>query len=139
MNDSWETDNDTEEDIDGPLNEFSGFKKRFLLEKPPDRREPERLLEPTRAYSAPDNILHDIQYPENTYGQSPGEDAMPIPYAEAAKLFQKIKIWTQTRVFDANERVEKAAKTIEEAVNKIQNTRPASYAQAARIRSTRAA
>jgi hypothetical protein len=57
-----------------------------------------------------------------------------FPYAEAAKFFQKVKTWTQIRVKDACERVEKAAKTIEEAVNKIQNTRPASYAQEAQGR-----
>ena len=41
-------------------------------------------------------------------------------------------------VLDACERVEKAAKTIEEAANKLQNRQAASYAQAARTGGTRA-
>jgi hypothetical protein len=45
---------------------------------------------------------------------------MPIPYAEANELFQKIEIWArQIRVSDACKRVEKAVKTIEEAADKL--------------------
>jgi len=131
------------------MHEFNGFKKVFLLKKPPDRREPERPTEPTRAQDAPetqarrtqsDDILNDIQYLKNVYGQALGEDARPIPYAEAAKLFQKVETWAcQIRVLDACGCVEKAAKTIEEAADKLQNKQTASYAKAARIGSTRAA
>jgi hypothetical protein len=47
---------------------------------------------------------------------------MLIPYAEASKLFQKIKIWArQIRVLNACERVEKAAKIIKETVDKLRS------------------
>jgi hypothetical protein len=49
MDGLWETDNDTNEDIDIYSGEFSGFKKGFLLRKPSDRREPEKPTEPIRA------------------------------------------------------------------------------------------
>ena len=42
-------------------------------------------------------------------------------------------------MLDACERVEDAVKTIEEIIKKVQDTRPASYAQAVRTGSTRAA
>ena len=104
MDGPCETDNDTDEDIDVLPDQFGGFKKRFLLRKPPDRREPERPTKPTRTQNAPetqakrtqsDDILQDIQYLKNIYGQAPGEDARPIPYAEAAKLFQKVETWAR--------------------------------------------
>jgi hypothetical protein len=132
-------------DTDVSATVFNSFRKGFLLGKPPDCAEP---VEPraqdaseTRAgHTQSDDILKDIQYLKSTYGQTPGETARPIPYSEAAELFQKIEIWAhQTRVLDACERVEKAAKTIEEAADKLQSGQPTSYAQAARMGSTKAA
>ena len=60
----WETDNDTDEDAETSPNAFSGFKKGFLLGKPPDRTEPERLKKPTGAQgtqSAPETQARYIQ------------------------------------------------------------------------------
>jgi hypothetical protein len=45
----WETDNDTNENIETLSNAFSGFRKGFLLGKPPDRTELER---PTKSIDA---------------------------------------------------------------------------------------
>ena len=85
------------------LPQFDSFKKGFLLKEPPehsDRREPERSIEPTRTQTAPetqakrtegDSILHYIRYLRNTFRSTPKEDAKPIPYAEAAKLFKRVK------------------------------------------------
>jgi hypothetical protein len=151
MDSTWETD-DTDEDTETLPDAFSGFRKGFLLGKTPDRIEPKRLIKPTDAQNASqyasetqaqakhiqDNIFKEIQYLRHTYGDSPGETSMPIPYAEANELFQKIEAWTrQIRVSDACERVEKAAKIIEEAADKlqsgqVQSGQVASYAQAAR-------
>ena len=87
------------------LPQFDSFKKGFLLKEPPDhndRREPEKSTELTRTHTAPetqakrtegDSILHYIQYLRNTFGPAPEEDARPIPYAEAAKLFKRIEEW----------------------------------------------
>jgi hypothetical protein len=83
-----------------------------------------------------EEVLREIQYLKNNFGPSLGEDALPIPYTEAERLFQIIETWTrqasQTEAINACERVEKAAKTIEEAVAKLQSAQPISYAQAAR-------
>jgi hypothetical protein len=83
----WETDNDTDEDIETLPNAFSGLRKGFLLKKPPDRTEPERLT--TGAQNAPetqakhiqDDVFKEIRYLRHTYGDSPGENSTPIPYA----------------------------------------------------------
>jgi hypothetical protein len=109
--DTWDSDNSTDEDIDEISDE--------------DRREPPKPTKPTHApktqarCTQSDAILQDIQYLTDIYGQAPEEDAKPIPYVEAAKLFQKVKTWAQTRVLDAYKRVEKAVKTIKEAANKL--------------------
>jgi hypothetical protein len=85
------------------LPQFDSFKKGFLLREPPDhsdRREPAKATEPTRTQTAPetqakrtegDSILHYIQHLRNTFGPAPTEDARPIPYAEAAKLFKRVE------------------------------------------------
>jgi hypothetical protein len=89
------------------LPQFDSFKKGFLLKRPPDyndrkelKRSPERSAEPTRIYTAPetqakrtegDSILHYIRYLRNTFGPALEEDARPIPYAEAAKLFKRVE------------------------------------------------
>ena len=89
------------------LPQFDSFKKGFLLKGPPDyndrrepERSPERSTEPTRTHTAPetqakrtegDSILHYIRYLRNTFGPAPEEDARPIPYAEAAKLFERVE------------------------------------------------
>lgn len=132
-------DNDTDEDSDNLADAFSGLKKGFLLAKPPDRTgQPENASE-TQAKHMQDDVLKEIQYLRCTYGDSPGEGAMPIPYAEASKLFQMIEAWTrQTRVVDACERVEKAVTTIEAVAEKLRSRQTASYAQAARIGGPRA-
>jgi hypothetical protein len=87
------------------LPQFDSFKKGFLLREPPDhseRREPERSTESTRTQTAPetqakrtegDSILHYIRYLRNTFGPASKEDARPIPYAEAAKLFERVEEW----------------------------------------------
>jgi hypothetical protein len=89
----WETDNDTDKDIETLPNAFSGLRKGFLLRKPPDRTESERST--TSAQNAPetqanhtqDDVLKEIQYLRYTYGDSPGENSMLILYAEANKFF----------------------------------------------------
>jgi hypothetical protein len=48
----WETDNDTDEDTETLPDAFSGFRKGFLLGKPPDRIEPERLTKLIDAQNA---------------------------------------------------------------------------------------
>jgi hypothetical protein len=48
----WETDNNTDEDIETLPNAFSGFRKGFLLGKPPDRTESERLTKLIDAQNA---------------------------------------------------------------------------------------
>jgi hypothetical protein len=85
------------------LPQFNSFKKGFLLKESPDpsdRREPEKSTGPTRAQTAPktqakriegDSILHYIRYLRNTFGPAPKEDARPILYAEAAKLFKRVE------------------------------------------------
>ena len=85
------------------LPQFDSFKKGFLLKEPPDhseRRELERSVELTRTQTAPetqakriegDNILHYIRYLRNTFRLVSKEDAKPIPYAEAAKLFKRVE------------------------------------------------
>jgi hypothetical protein len=83
------------------LPQFDNFKKGFLFKEPPDysdRREPEKSIELTRTQTASetqakriegDSILHYIRYLRNTFGPAFKEDARPILYAEAAKLFKK--------------------------------------------------
>jgi hypothetical protein len=44
MDCTWKTDNDTNEDTETLPDAFSGFRKGFLLGKPPDRIELERLI-----------------------------------------------------------------------------------------------
>jgi hypothetical protein len=144
MNDAWETDNDS--DDDSLQDQLDDLTRRFLS---PDRGKRPTQPTQTSTQNAPekqakrvegDSILQNIRYLKNTYGPAPTEDARPIPYAEAAKLFERVEIWArQTRVLDACERVEKAVKTIEEAANRLQDKQPASYAQAARTGGTRAA
>jgi hypothetical protein len=101
MNDIWETDNDS--DDDSLQDQLDGLTRSFL-ERPPDRGEPKRPTQPSTQNTTPeiqtkrtesDSILQSIQYLKNTYGPAPGEDARPISYAEAAKLFQKVEIWAR--------------------------------------------
>jgi hypothetical protein len=44
MDCTWKTDNNTDEDTETLSDAFSGFKKGFLLGKPPDRTESERPI-----------------------------------------------------------------------------------------------
>jgi hypothetical protein len=44
MDCTWKTDNDTDEDTETLSDAFSGFRKGFLMGKPPDRIEPERPI-----------------------------------------------------------------------------------------------
>jgi len=137
-NDLWEADNDLDEDRDSLPGQFDGFypgvpsqkatrPRRAKATNPADthtghtrdgKRNVQKTITSYRAF-----------YTSKTRTDpAPGEDARPIPYAEVAKLFQRVEIWTrQTHVLNACERVEKVAKTIEEAVNKLQD-RPVSYA-----------
>jgi hypothetical protein len=55
MDCTWKIDNNTEEDTETLPNAFSGFRKGFLLGKPPDRTELERLTKPTDAQNASQN------------------------------------------------------------------------------------
>jgi hypothetical protein len=55
MDCTWETDNDTDEDTETLPDAFSGFRKGFLLGKPPDRTEPERPTKPIDAQNASQN------------------------------------------------------------------------------------
>jgi DNA replicative helicase MCM subunit Mcm2 (Cdc46/Mcm family) len=85
------------------LSQFDSFKKSFLLKKPPehsDRKKLEKSIELTRTQTAPetqakrtegDSILHYIRYLRNTFGPASKEDARPILYAEAAKLFKRVE------------------------------------------------
>jgi hypothetical protein len=85
------------------LPQFDSFKKGFLLKElfnHSDRGESESPIKPTRTQTAPetqakptegDSILHYIRYLRNTFGPASKEDARPILYAEAAKLFEKVK------------------------------------------------
>jgi hypothetical protein len=47
MNFTWKADNNTDEDTETLPNAFSGFRKGFLLGKPPDRIESKRPIKPT--------------------------------------------------------------------------------------------
>ena len=46
MDSAWETDNDTEEDIETLPDAFSGLRKGFLLKKPPNRAIPQGPAKP---------------------------------------------------------------------------------------------
>ena len=52
INYTWKTDNDTDENTETQPDTFNGFRKEFLLGKPPNRIEPERLTKSIDAQNA---------------------------------------------------------------------------------------
>ncbi len=145
-----------------PLSIFNGLRKDFLLDKQASRKnnagvsqrhqsEPPRsqFVPATQAKNTPiapakltkrtikEEILHELGHLTGTYGPASGEGSSPIPWIEISGFFHRIEAWLlqkcQEGESQALERVERAAKRIEETAEKLQNVKPTlSYAQAAR-------
>jgi hypothetical protein len=137
MDEAWETENDSddnalEDKLDGLALAKRGISRNHRV--PPWQPAGTQKASNTRVKRVEDDsILHYIQHLRGAYGPSPGEDASPLPYAEASELFDRVEAWArQTGILDAFERVEKAVKNIEEVAKNLQDKKPASYAQAVR-------
>jgi hypothetical protein len=125
---TWETDNDTDEDTETLPDAFSGFRKGFLLGKPPDRKAPERPTKPITvpalkalAFSASHRngrnrpkrrfypiLNHPLLYLSllyNAMAESYADEEIRIGKAcDALERIEKPNIALAARDFDVNER-----------------------------------
>jgi hypothetical protein len=156
------------DEAEPPLAVFDGLKKGFLLnqakrknnasssqrhqsEPPRLQKAPALAIHPNSTPKAPttqakrslkEEIIRELGHLKGQYGPSPGEAPMSIPYEEIAGFFYDVECWlhqiSQEAELRAYERVEKAAKRMEEAADKLENVKPVtSYAQAARAGNAR--
>ena len=84
-----------------------------------------------------EEIIEEIKRMRGSYSQKNAGTPRSVPYTAVEKLFDKIEEWARhERVVDASERVEAAAKRIEEVTEKLGKQEEmirgnATYAQAA--------